>query len=134
MVIDTSAIFAAIAGEPDGEFYREAIKKAPLRIISAVTLLEVRIVLFARLGSDALATFDELIERARIVVVPFDQEHSESAFDAFRRYGKGQGGPAQLNIVDCAAYALASTRGLPLLFKGNDFSATDVTPALMLGS
>ncbi len=134
MVIDTSAIFAAIADEPDGEFYRRAIKTAPLRLISAVTLLETRIVLFARLGSDAITTFDDLIERAQIVVVPFDRELSEAAFDAFRRFGKGQGGPAQLNIVDCAAYALARTRGLPLLFKGNDFRATDVTPVLMPGS
>jgi ribonuclease VapC len=48
------------------------------------------------------------------------------AFDAFRRYGKGQGHPAQLNIVDCAAYALAMARGEPLLFKGNDFAQTDI--------
>lgn len=131
MVIDTSAIFAAIANETDGEFYRKAIKAAPSRLISSVTLLETRIVLFARLGSDAIVTFDELIELARIVVVPFGQELSNAAFEAFRRYGKGQGGPAQLNIVDCTAYALARTRGLPLLFKGDDFSATDVTPFVM---
>jgi ribonuclease VapC len=134
MVIDTSAIYAAIANEPDGAFYRQAIKTASLRLISAVTLLETRIVLFARLGPDAIVTFDELIERARIVVVPFDRALSETAFDAFRRFGKGQGGPAQLNIVDCAAYALAHARSLPLLFKGNDFRATDVTPVLMPGS
>ncbi len=129
MVIDTSAIFAAIANEPDGELYRRAIKAAPLRPMSAVTLLETRIVLMARLGPDAIATFDELLERARIVVVPFDRELSETAFDAFRGYGKGQGGHAQLNIVDCAAYALAHARNLPLLFKGDDFSATDVISA-----
>lgn len=62
----------------------------------------------------------------------FDQQLAQVAFDAFCRYGKGQGHPAQLNIVDCAAYALARSRGEPLLFKGNDFDNTDIEPALPL--
>src|SRR6266853_4672071 len=124
MVIDTSAIFAAIAGEPDSATYRTAIKTASIRLISTVTLLETRIVLFSRIGSGAIVTLGELMERAEIVEVPFDQQQSEVAFDAFRRYGKGHGHPAQLNIIDCAAYALARSRDLPLLFKGNDFAQT----------
>jgi len=131
MVLDTSAIFAAIANEPDGDSYRRAIKAAPLRLISAVTLLETRIVLSSRFGDEAIATLEELVERAHISVVPFDRELCEAAFDAFRRFGKGQGKPAQLNIVDCAAYALARMRSLPLLFKGGDFAATDIRPALL---
>jgi ribonuclease VapC len=71
-----------------------------------------------------------LIERSGIAVVPFDEPMAEAAFDAFKRYGKGQGHRAQLNIIDCAAYALAKTRDLPLLFKGNDFASTDIRPAL----
>jgi ribonuclease VapC len=130
MVIDTSAIFAAISGEPDGERYRDAIISAPLRLISAVTLLETQIVLASRSGNNAIALLHELTERAGIVVVPFDGSMAETAFDAFRRYGKGQGHKAQLNIIDCAAYALAKARDLPLLFKGNDFAATDIRPAL----
>jgi len=130
MVIDTSAIVASIAGEPDSRSYRDAIKHAEVRLISAVTLLETRIVLFARLGPGAEPALNELIDLAGIAIVPFDQRLSEAAFDAFRRYGKGQGHPAQLNIIDCAAYALATDRGLPLLFKGNDFSRTDVVSAL----
>ena len=70
------------------------------------------------------------MERAGIIGVAFDDPMAEAAFDAFKRYGKGQGGKAQLNIIDCAAYALAKTRDLPLLFKGNDFAATDIRPAL----
>src|SRR5438045_3202253 len=120
MVIDTSAIVAAIA-EPDHARYRDAIQKADLRLLSAVTLLETQIVLFARLGSGAIVVFEELIDRARITVVPFDGALATAAFQAYQTYGKGQGHPAQLNIIDCAAYALARTRGLPLLFKGNDF-------------
>jgi ribonuclease VapC len=133
MVIDTSAIFAAIAGESDSSVYREAIKTASIRLISAVTLLETRIVLFSRIGPEAVATLSELLARAEIVEIPFDQQQSDAAFDAFKRYGKGRGHPAQLNIIDCAAYALARSRNLPLLFKGNDFGQTDVASALASG-
>jgi ribonuclease VapC len=130
MVIDTSAIFAAIANETDSVKYRTAILSAPFRLISSVTLLETRLILFSRIGSNAIDTLDELIERARVNVIPLDQQQSDIAFDAFKRYGKGQRHPAQLNIVDCAAYALAQSRNLPLLFKGNDFSHTDIRSAL----
>jgi ribonuclease VapC len=103
MVIDTSAIFAAIAGKPDSGVYRNAIISAPLRLISAVTLLETQIVLVSRSGSNSIPILHELIERAGVVVVPFDEPMAETAFDAFKRYGKGQGHKAQLNIIDCAA-------------------------------
>jgi len=129
MVIDTSAIFAAIADESDSAVYRTSMKTASIRLMSSVTLLETRIVLFSRIGPEAVATLDELMKRAEIIEVPFDAQQSDIAFDAFKRYGKGRGHPAQLNIIDCAAYALARSRDLPLLFKGNDFAQTDVAPA-----
>jgi ribonuclease VapC len=132
MVIDTSAIFAAVAGEPDSGVYRSAIASASLRLISAITLLETQIVLMSRSGSSSIPILHELIERGGIAVVPFDEVMADAAFEAFRRYGKGQGHAAQLNIIDCAAYALAKTRNLPLLFKGHDFAATDIEPALPL--
>ncbi len=65
-----------------------------------------------------------------MTIVPHDLPLTDAAFEAFRRYGKGRGHPAQLNIIDCLVYALARARGLPLLFKGNDFTHTDITPAL----
>jgi ribonuclease VapC len=99
-------------------------------LISSVAVLETRIVLFARLGPDAVVQFDELLENAGIVVVPFDEEMARGAFDAFRRFGKGQRHPAQLNVVDCAVYALAKARSQPLLFKGGDFELTDIQSAL----
>jgi ribonuclease VapC len=74
--------------------------------------------------------FERLLEDAGIVVVPFDDVMARIAFDAFRRYGKGQGHPAQLNIVDCAVYALAKTRSQPMLFRGVDFDRTDIQSAL----
>jgi len=131
MVIDRSAIFAAIADETDSAAYRSAMTNAQLRLISAVTLLETRLVLFSRIGIGAIGMLDELIERARIDIVPFDAPQIDIAFDAFKRYGKGRGHRAQLNIVDCAAYALARSRNLPLLFKGDDFTHTDIRSALI---
>lgn len=130
MVLDTSAIIAAIANEQDSSRFRAAMRGADSLLISSVAALETRIVLFARLGPDAVVLFEELLENAGIVVVPFDDELARAAFDAFGRFGKGQGHPAQLNIVDCAVYALAKARSQPLLFKGGDFDRTDVHSAL----
>lgn len=100
-------------------------------LMSAVAVLETKIVLQARLGSDAIERFEELLQKSGIVVVPFDTDMAKVAFDAFRRFGKGQKNPAQLNIVDCAVYALAKTRSQPLLFKGGDFDQTDIQSALI---
>jgi ribonuclease VapC len=129
MVLDTSAIIAAITNEQDSLRFRAAILGAENLLISSVAVLETKIVLFARLGSDAVGLFEELVENAGIAVVPFDNEMAKAAFDAFRRFGKGQAHPAQLNIVDCAVYALAKTRSQPLLFKGGDFDRTDIQSA-----
>ena len=65
-----------------------------------------------------------------LAVVPLDAELAHAAFEAFRRFGKWQGHPAQLNIVDCAVYALAKSRDDTLLFKGDDFTRTDIAPAI----
>lgn len=129
MVIDTSAIVAAITGEPDAAVYQYAMLAADSLSLSAVTALEARIVLLSRFNDDALLEFERLID-AGINVVPFDSEMTIVAFDAFRRYGKGRGSPARLNFGDCAAYALAKISGEPLLFKGDDFSRTDIVAAL----
>ncbi len=130
MVLDTSAIIASITNEEDSPRFRAAMLGAESLLISSVAVLETRIVLLARLGPDAVGLFEELLENGGIVVVPFDAEMAKVAFDTFRRFGKGQGHPAQLNIVDCAVYALAKARSLPLLFKGGDFDRTDIEAAL----
>jgi len=130
MVLDTSAIIATITNEPDSSRYRAAMLGAESLLISSVAVLETEIVLCARLGLEAVGLFDELREKAGIVVVPFDDGMARAAFDAYRQYGKGQGHPAQLNIVDCAVYALAKSRSQPLLFKGDDFARTDILSAL----
>jgi ribonuclease VapC len=105
MVLDTSAIIAAITNEEDSSRFRAAMLGAESLLISSVAVLETRLVLFARLGLDAVGLFEELLENAGMV--PFDDEMARAAFDAFRRFGKGQGQAAQLNIVDCPVYALA---------------------------
>jgi ribonuclease VapC len=130
MVLDTSAVFAALAGEPDGDRYREAMKSATDCHISAVTLYECRVVLGGRGGDPMLAEFDTLLRSAAIQIDTFDQRQAELAHAAYRRFGKGSRHPAQLNFADCAAYALATSLDLPLLFKGSDFGRTDVKPAI----
>jgi ribonuclease VapC len=89
MVVDSSAVSAAIANEPDGSIYREATKTARGRLMSAVTLPETRIVLQTLLGSNAITTFDGLIERAGIVVERFVELLSCMAYDAFRNMTRG---------------------------------------------
>jgi ribonuclease VapC len=130
MILDGSAIVAAISREPDGSRFQDAMLRAPALAVSAVTVLETRIVLHARLGADAVREFDQMLDHSGIAVIPFDAPMADAAFEAFRRFGKGQGHPAQLNIVDCAAYALAKLRGEPLLFKGTDFDKTDIAAAV----
>jgi ribonuclease VapC len=118
---------------PDGSGYVCDHRRhhAESLLISSVAVLETKIVLFARLALDAVHLFEELLENAGIVVVPFDDEMTRTAVDAFRRFGKGQGQFAQLNIVDCAVYALAKVHSQPLLFKGDDFDRTDIHFALV---
>lgn len=128
MVLDTSAIIAAIANEQDGPRYRAAMLGGDSLLISAVVVLETKVVLFARLGSEAVDLFDELLEKAGLLSCHSMmkwQEPPSMRFDVL----EGQGHPAQLNIVDCAAYALAKARSQSLLFKGGDFARTDVVTA-----
>jgi len=131
MVLDTSAIIAAITNEQDSPHFQAAMVGAESLLISSVAVLETKMVLFARLGLEAAGLFEALLENAGIIVVPFDDEMARIAFNAFRHFGKGQGHPAQLNIVDCAVYALAKARSEPLLFKGEDFDRTDIRSALV---
>lgn len=128
MVIDTSAIVAIASNEPDAEALERKIADDPVRLISAATLLETSMVLEARFGEAGANEFDLWIHRAGADVVPVDKEQAEAARRAWRRFGKGRH-PAGLNFGDCFSYALAVTRGEPLLFKGNDFIRTDIVGA-----
>lgn len=125
MVIDTSAIIAILANEPDALEIARAIEAASVRRISAATLLETAIVVETRHGLVGGEKLDQFVNSASVQIEPVTAEQSAIARLAFRLYGKGHH-PAGLNYGDCFAYALAKAVGEPLLFKGNDFVHTDV--------
>ena len=128
MIIDTSAVLAVLFGEPDAGRHEEAIAAAWPRRMSVVALLEAAMVVESRGGAAAGQELDTLLERSEIELAPVTPEHANAARRAWRRFGKGNH-PAALNFGDCFAYALAKTAGEPLLFKGEDFSRTDIEAA-----
>jgi ribonuclease VapC len=130
MVVDSSAVIAWIRAEDEADAIRTAIVEAPSLLMSAFNVFETKTVLARRFPSLGVKEFDVLIESLDIRVLPFDADQAGIAFDAYLRFGKGSGHSAQLNLGDCAAYALARSRNLPLLFKGEDFIHTDVKAAL----
>ncbi len=105
-----------------------AILAGASRLISAPTLLETAMVIEGRIGERGAAELDRLIASLALGITSFTPAQASTAREAFRRYGKRRH-PAQLNFGDCMAYALAKERGEPLLFKGNDFSQTDIEAA-----
>jgi ribonuclease VapC len=125
MVIDTSAIVAIALNEPDAAELEVRIADDPVRLISAATALEATIVLETRLGDAGGREFDLWLLKIGAEIVPVDAEQADAARRAWRRFGKGRHAAA-LNYGDCFSYALALTRGEPLLFKGEDFAKTDV--------
>ena len=125
MVIDTSAIIAILLGEPEAEDIARAISDGQKRLMSVFSVLEASIVIEAKKGEAGGRELDLLLHRARIETVGMDAEQGEIARIAWQRFGKGRH-PAGLNIGDCCAYALAKYSGEPLLFKGDDFSKTDI--------
>lgn len=128
VVVDTSALIAILLDEAEAARLARAIAGDPTRLVSAFTVLEAGVVIEARKGEGAGRELDLLLHRARIDQVPLTTEQAEIARSAWRRYGRGRHN-AGLNLGDCVAYALARETGEPLLFKGGDFSKTDVTPA-----
>jgi len=130
MVVDSSAVIALLRGESEAPRLAAAMKRAGACVMTAVNAFECRTVLYGRFGPTAVAEFELLVQSRPIVIEAFDERQSLVAFEAYRRYGKGTGHRARLNMGDCAAYALAVSRGLPLLFVGDDFRHTDATPAL----
>jgi len=129
MVIDTSALIAILCDEPFAPVYEEAIELDPVRLLSTASFLEAAIVIEARFGPAGGRELDLLLHAAGVELAAVNREQAELARSAYRKFGKGQH-PAGLNYGDCFAYALSRSSGEPLLFQGNDFSLTDVRPAL----
>jgi ribonuclease VapC len=131
VIIDPSAIVAIIDGEPEEQAFLNLISHSQTCLLSAPGYLELAIVLSARYGSKGTEKLDLLLQGLSISIVAFTSEHAKLATEAFLTFGKGRH-PAKLNMGDCFSYALAKATGQPLLFKGNDFSQTDIDGAYNL--
>ena len=132
MIIDTSALIAILHAEPEANDFIEIIGAAEICHVSAVSLLEAGIVTQAEKGAGGLHDLDAFLKKSPITVEVFTEEQAFLACKAYAAYGKGNH-PARLNFGDCASYALAKLYGEPLLFKGTDFSQTDVEAAYQGG-
>jgi ribonuclease VapC len=128
MVVDTSALIAILLGEPEGDRLIELLADAEDPLISAASLLEASIVMHAKTGEQGVGDLDRLLTAAAVRCVAVDRAQAHVAREAYVRFGKGRA-PAGLNFGDCFSYALAQVAGRPLLFKGDDFGLTDITPA-----
>jgi len=128
IAVDTSALVAVVLGEPDAERYLEVLQREPTRLTS-VSLAEAAIVVEARQGPDAARDLELLVDATIDEVVAVDADHARAAVAAWRRFGRGRH-PAALNFGDCFSYALARLGDLPLLYKGADFTQTDVSAVL----
>ncbi|MEF0941549.1 type II toxin-antitoxin system VapC family toxin [Rhizobium sp. BR 362] len=128
MVIDTSAILAILLKEAEGDEFINRIAADSVRLVSAANVFEASMVIEARYGDAAGGELDMFLLQIDADIIPIDAELADIARRAWRRYGKGRH-PAALNFGDCRSYALAVVRNEPLLFKGNDFSQTDILAA-----
>jgi ribonuclease VapC len=129
MIIDTSALVAILRDEPDAADFAQAIAQSAVRRISAATFVEAAVVIDSSRDPVASRRFDDLLEAAEVIMEPVTEAQARIAREAYRDFGRGSGHPAQLNFGDCFAYALAKAVREPLLFKGYEFSRTDVIAA-----
>lgn len=130
IVADTSAIVAIAFAEPEREAFVQAIERAERCLISTVSIVEARMVVHGRRGQRAVVLVDDLLRLPMFEIVPPGQAETDAAYAAFVAFGRGSGHAAALNFGDLFSYALAKVRGLPLLYKGSDFSETDIASAL----
>lgn len=126
MVVDTSALVAIAFAEPEREVFLSLILQSERILISTPTMLETRMVVHGRRGERAVVLLDDLLRLPMFESVPPGEAETSAAYAAFVAYGKGSGHPAGLNFGDVFSYALAKVRGLPLLYKGEDFAQTDI--------
>jgi ribonuclease VapC len=132
MFIDTSAIIALLAGEPDANHMADRISKSAVRCTSGLVILEACMRLSTLLDLDPMlieTRVEALLGQAGIEIIAIDDSIAKKAVAAYAAFGKGRGHPAQLNLADCMSYACAKSYRVPLLFKGNDFAQTDIRSA-----
>ncbi|NLR73069.1 type II toxin-antitoxin system VapC family toxin [Novosphingobium sp. ERN07] len=129
IVVDTSALLAIVLREVERRAFLERIDQEDA-ILSAGSMIEALMVCHGRGGAILTDEVRRLITQMGIRIVPVEPAEVVIAHEAFLKYGKGNGHPAQLNFGDLFAYALAKARDVPLLFKGNDFAETNIVSAI----
>jgi ribonuclease VapC len=129
IAVDTSALVAIGLHESERESFQTIILNSAKVLISTVSVVETKMVLFGRRGPRAVVMLDNMLGLRRFEIIPPSPEDMDAAYAAFLAFGRGSGHPARLNMGDVFAYALAKVRNLPLLYKGNDFSETDLRSA-----
>lgn len=129
IAVDTSAIVAIALSEPERDRYLEVIRRSQTALLSTVSVVESRMVVHGRRGQRGVVLLNDVLRLPVFELVAPGLLEADAAYSAFVAFGKGSGHPAALNFGDVFSYALAKVRGLPLLFKGDDFSKTDVLRA-----
>jgi ribonuclease VapC len=127
---DTSALIAIVFNEPERAAFLEAVRPADRTLVSVVSAVEARMVVHGRKGQRGVILLDDLLRAVVFEVVSPDTRQADIAYQAFVTFGRGSGHPAALSFGDVFSYALAKSRGVPLLFKGDDFSHTDLEVAV----
>jgi ribonuclease VapC len=130
VVVDMSATVAILFGEADAEVFERSLAGASVRLVWAVTRVELSCVVEGRKGDAGRLDLERLLSAGGFEVVGVTPEQAGIAIEAFRRFGKGRH-RAGLNIGDCFSYALAAATAHALLYKGEDFGRTDVRSALL---
>jgi ribonuclease VapC len=125
LVVDTSAAVAILTSEPEAEKMIERLSSATSRLMSTATLLELSIVMEARLGPAGQGVVERFVRDSEIELIAVDRSHVDRALEGWRRFGKGRH-KAALNFGDCFSYALSVASGHPLLYVGEDFPLTDL--------
>ena len=128
LAVDTSALIAIMLGEPEAASLLHVLANAPRVGMCAPNRTELLIVIRSRLGDAAVERAKLFLGLQRIRTIDLDESLADTAVEGFRRFGKGRH-PAGLNFGDCFSYALAIREQVPLLFKGDDFSKTDIRVA-----
>ena len=126
MIVDTSAVVAVLRNEADADIYSRVIATSPTVRISAGTYVELGVVIDGLDDPVISGALDKYLEESRVIIEPLTAAQAQMARTAYQRFGKGSGHAARLNLGDCFAYALALDLGEPLLFKGDDFTLTDI--------
>jgi ribonuclease VapC len=131
MFVDASALVAMVAGEPDASVLADRLELAPVKLTSALALYEAAMAVARIHGASVEAAkivLQDFVVEAELRVAAIGEPGFDLALQAFGRFGKGRH-PARLNMGDCFAYACAKVHGVPLLYKGDDFSLTDIDAA-----